>query len=251
MSHYQPALRLDSAVFARNDWSVTLDLELEPGEWLALIGPSGAGKSTLMDMVAGFLPLTSGSLSIAGEDVTGRGPSERPLSIVFQDNNLFPHLTVFKNVALGIAPNRRLTQEERTHIEEGLETVGLEGKGGRKPHELSGGERQRAALARAFLRRQPLLCLDEPFASLGPALRREMMTTLRQLRGQFTDTPLTILMVTHHPEDASSYADRVAFLDAGRIAHIGPVEAMLGSDAPEAVRRYLGSQDHSSRVDVT
>ncbi|MER0238933.1 ATP-binding cassette domain-containing protein [Fulvimarina sp. MAC8] len=251
MSDPQPALKLDRAVFARDDWSVTLDLALSPGEWLALVGPSGAGKSTLMDMVAGFLPLTSGGLSIAGDDVAGKGPSERPLSIVFQDNNLFPHLTVFQNIALGIAPNRRVTTEEREAIEEGLTAVGLAGKGGRKPHELSGGERQRAALARAFLRRQPLLLLDEPFASLGPALRRDMMKTLRQLRGEFTETPLTILMVTHHPEDARSYANRVAFLDAGHIAHVGPVESMLGDDAPEAVRRYLGSQEHSSRFDTT
>lgn len=250
MSHPRPALHLDKAVFSRNDWSVTLDLELHAGEWLALIGPSGAGKSTLMDMVAGFLPLDGGSLSIAGEDVTSLGPADRPLSIVFQDNNLFPHLTVFKNVALGIAPNRRLTAEERGRIEEGLAVVGLGGKGARKPHELSGGERQRAALARAFLRRQPLLLLDEPFASLGPALRREMMKTLTHLRGEFTETPLTILMVTHHPEDARSYADRVAFLDAGRIAHIGQVEAMLGPDAPDAVRRYLGSEDRSSRLET-
>ncbi|EAU41304.1 thiamine ABC transporter, ATP-binding protein, putative [Fulvimarina pelagi HTCC2506] len=250
MSDPRPALKLDQAVFARDDWSVTLDLELMPGEWLALIGPSGAGKSTLMDMVAGFLPLTSGSISIAEEDVSGKGPSERPLSIVFQDNNLFPHLTVFQNVALGIAPNRRVAPHERGRIENILDTVGLGGKGGRKPHELSGGERQRAALARAFLRRQPLLLLDEPFASLGPALRRDMMKTLRQLRSEFTETPLTILMVTHHPEDARSYADRVAFLDQGRIAHVGPVENMLGEAAPEDVRRYLGSQDHSRRLDA-
>ncbi|RFC63578.1 ATP-binding cassette domain-containing protein [Fulvimarina endophytica] len=241
MSDTPPALLLDGAGFARAGWSVSIDLSVAAGEWLALIGPSGAGKSTLLDMVAGFLPLDRGRILVSGEDVTRTLPAARPLSIVFQDNNLFPDLTAAQNVALGIAPNRRMTREERQAVTEGLEAVGLAGKGERRPHELSGGERQRVALARAFLRRRPLLCLDEPFASLGPALRLEMLETLDRLRRSFTQTPLTILMVTHHPEDARAFADRIAFLDEGRIGEIGPVERMLGADAPEEVARYLGA----------
>ena len=242
-----PALELIDATINRPAWTVSADLSVAPGEWLALIGPSGAGKSTLIDMVAGFLPLASGTLRIAGDDVTKAPPAERPLSIVFQDDNLFPHLSVFKNVALGLAPNRRVTRSEQEAIERGLAAVGLGGKADRLPSELSGGERQRAALARAFLRRRPLLLLDEPFASLGPALRREMLSVLSEVRRGFSDPPLTIVMVTHHPEDAAGHADRVAFIEAGRIAAVGPTSQMLGETAPEAVRRYLGLDDRQDR----
>ncbi|MDY8111020.1 ATP-binding cassette domain-containing protein [Fulvimarina sp. 2208YS6-2-32] len=247
MTRDHAALVLERAVFARATWSMTIDLTVRTGDWMALIGPSGAGKSTLMDMVAGFLPIESGSVRMAGRDVTNAAPWERPLSIMFQDNNLFPHLSVFQNVALGIAPNRSVRKDERALIEGGLEAVGLAAMGARKPHELSGGERQRAALARAFLRRKPLLLLDEPFASLGPALRREMLETLNALREKFIAVPLTILMVTHHPGDAADFAGAVAFLDEGLVAHVGTAREMLGPDAPARVRRYLGSAANAKR----
>ncbi|KQT47432.1 thiamine ABC transporter ATP-binding protein [Aureimonas sp. Leaf454] len=248
-----PALHLDAVTCRFGTETMRFDLSVAPGEWLAIIGPSGAGKSTLLDLVAGFLSPDEGRILIDGIDRTGDAPAQRPLSLVFQDNNLFPHLDVFRNVALGITARRRLSDGERARVEAALDAVGLPGFGHRRPGTLSGGERQRVALARAVLRERPLLLLDEPFAALGPALRADMLELLTRLKAarsggaphgddrsaKRSAPPMTIVLVTHNPEDARRHADRVAFLDAGRIAVTGPA-AML--DAPEdaALRSYLG-----------
>ncbi|MBO0904518.1 ATP-binding cassette domain-containing protein [Jiella sp. MQZ13P-4] len=216
------------------------DLAVEAGEWLALIGPSGAGKSTLLDLAAGFLRPTAGRIFMAGRDVTGLSPAERPLSMLFQENNLFPGLDVFRNVALGLSPRHRVSKADRKRVEAALAAVGLEGYGRRRPAEMSGGERQRVALARAFLRRRPLILLDEPFAALGPALRRDMLALLARLRREGGEPPATVVMVTHHPEDAARDADRVAYLEAGSVAAIGATGPMLSGQADARVARYLG-----------
>ena len=234
------ALVLDNVRFAHGGSEMRFDLAVEAGEWLAVIGPSGAGKSTLLDLVAGFAAPSAGTIAIDGRAMAGVAPAERPLSIVFQDNNLFPHLDVFRNVALGIAPDLRVAAADRRRVEAALHAVGLAGFGKRRPAEMSGGERQRVALARVFLRDRPLLLLDEPFAALGPALRREMLAILTELRAGRAEPP-AIVMVTHHPEDAVGHADRTAFLDAGEIAAIGPTRALLTGDGDPRVARYLGT----------
>ena len=248
------ALAFEAVRFAFEEHSMRFDLEVEPGEWLALIGPSGAGKSTLLDLAAGFIAPQSGVIRIAGRDMTGVAPAERPLSIVFQDNNLFPHLDVERNVALGIAPDLKISAIDRRRIAAALEAVGLAAFATRRPAEMSGGERQRVALARAFLRDKPLLLLDEPFAALGPALRRDMLAMLTQLRRQaIAETvedrndvmPMTIVMVTHHPEDAVGHADRVAFLEAGEIVAVGPTEAILSGKGDPRIGDYLGTVTRS------
>ncbi|MBO0664111.1 ATP-binding cassette domain-containing protein [Jiella sp. MQZ9-1] len=216
------------------------DLTVKAGEWLALIGPSGAGKSTLLDLAAGFLAPERGRILIAGIDVTALSPAERPLSMVFQDNNLFAHLDAFRNVALGITPRLRVSREQRRAVEAALAAVGLEGYAARLPRQMSGGERQRVALARAFLRERPLILLDEPFAALGPALRSDMLDLLAALRQRNGAQPATVVMVTHHPEDATANADRVAYLEAGSIAAIGPTTAMLSGAADPRISHYLG-----------
>ncbi len=234
------ALRLDDVRFAHGGTKFRFDLTVGSGEWLALIGPSGAGKSTLLDLAAGFLTPVSGRVMMAGADVTALAPAERPLSMLFQENNLFPQLTAFRNVALGIAPRLRVSKDEKRQIEAALSAVGLAGYGRRRPAEMSGGERQRVALARAFLRKRPLILLDEPFAALGPALRRDMLALLTELRKRDGAPPAAVVMVTHHPEDAAAHADRVAYLEAGEIAAIGPAATILSGATDERVARYLG-----------
>ena len=246
-----PALAFDDVRFAFEGHAMRFDLDVAPGEWLALIGPSGAGKSTLLDLAAGFIAPDAGRIMIGGHDITKLAPAERPLSVVFQENNLFPHLDVERNVALGIAPDLKIKPGDRQRIAAALEAVGLFGFAGRRPAQMSGGERQRVALARAFLRNQPLLLLDEPFAALGPALRGDMLAMLTQLRRLGTaqtaqadgrPTPMTIVMVTHHPEDAIGHADRVAFLDAGEIVAVGPTAEMLSGDSDPRIAAYLGTR---------
>ncbi|GGE21124.1 thiamine import ATP-binding protein ThiQ [Aureimonas endophytica] len=234
-----PALVLDGLAYRYEGQEMRFDLTVEAGEWLAVIGPSGAGKSTLLDLAAGFLRPQGGRVLIAGRDVTTLPPAERPLGFVFQENNLFAHLDTFRNVALGIAPDLRLDAAARARVEAALDAVGLAGFGTRRPGEMSGGERQRVALARAFLRERPLLLLDEPFAALGPALRREMLDLLERLRAARGRSSLAIVMVTHHPEDARGHAGRTAFVADGRIAALGDTADILAARS-EAVAAYLG-----------
>lgn len=216
------------------------DLQVEEGEWLAIVGPSGAGKSTLLDLFAGFLEPDGGMLSILGRSMAAQPPADRPVSCVFQDNNLFPHLSALDNVALGLSPTLRRDAKIKGQAEAALERVGLVGFAGRRPFEMSGGERQRVAIARALARNRPILLLDEAFAALGPALRRTMLELLTELRSAAAPKPPTVVMVTHQPEDARGFADRVAFLAKGRIRAVGTVSDVLDGPQDPQVRAYLG-----------
>ncbi|WP_187968559.1 thiamine ABC transporter ATP-binding protein [Aquibium microcysteis] len=213
------------------------DLSVAAGTILAVMGPSGSGKSTLLSLIAGFETPLSGRIRIGGADVTPIAPAARPVSMIFQENNLFPHLDAAANVGLGRSPSLRLTAGDRAQVEQALSRVGLAGKERRLPRELSGGERQRVALARALVRDRPVLLLDEAFGSLGPALREEMldlMVDLHESKG------MTIVMVTHDPGDARRIAETTAFLDDGRIAASGPTGDLLAGASSPALGRYLG-----------
>lgn len=214
------------------------DLEVIRGECLALIGPSGAGKTTLLNLIAGFEPPVSGKVLIDGRDVTRQPPAQRPLTLVFQEHNLFPHLDVLANVGLGIDPGLKLQASQRKRIQHALEQVGLAGLARRKPAELSGGQRQRVALARAVVRERPLLLLDEPFAALGPALRADMLTLVERLRHE---QGLTVVLVSHHPDDARRIAERSAFLHDGRILTVDRTAYLLDTPGLPELRAYLGT----------
>ncbi|THD85472.1 ATP-binding cassette domain-containing protein [Aliigemmobacter aestuarii] len=229
-------LTLDGLEITLGDWTLRADWSLPTGVRCALIGPSGAGKSTLMLAVAGFVEPTRGRVIWQGQDLAGLSPGDRPVSILFQDQNLFPHLTVAENLGLGIAPNRRPTRAEQDRIAEVLDRVGLAGMGARKPAQLSGGQAGRAALARALLRQRPLLLLDEPFAALGPALRAEMLDLVAEVADE---TGATVLMVTHDPADARRLCDLTVFVDEGRAGPPADTAALF-ADPPLAVRAYLG-----------
>ncbi|MGQ2908274.1 MAG: thiamine ABC transporter ATP-binding protein [Aliihoeflea sp.] len=231
-------LQLDKVRFAYpGGAAMRFDLDIAAGSVVALLGASGSGKSTLLHLVAGFEEPRDGRILIDGADVTGLDPAKRPVSMVFQENNLFHHLTVAQNVGLGRSPALKLSAHDRTDIGEALGDVGLGGKEERLPSELSGGERQRVAIARALVRRRPLLLLDEPFASLGPALRAEMVGLVRGLAAK---TGMTIVFVSHQPEDARALAGRIIFLADGAIAADGPAESFFGTGAPAVFRDYAG-----------
>lgn len=229
-------LRFDEVEIVQGDWTLRADWGLPATERCALIGPSGAGKSTLMLAVAGFITPARGRVLWKEQDLTPLAPGDRPVSLLFQDQNLFPHLTVAENLGLGIAPNRRLTAAERDRVETVLVRIGLSGMGGRKPGQLSGGQAARAALARALLRERPLLLLDEPFAALGPALRAEMLDLVAEVA---EETGATVMMVTHDPADARRLCDVTVFVDDG-LAHPPTPTAALFDDPPPALQAYLG-----------
>jgi thiamine transport system ATP-binding protein len=225
--------------FSRPEMEFAFDFAAAASDIVAVMGPSGSGKSTLLDLIAGFETPNGGTILIGDEDVTGLPPARRPVSMVFQENNLFGHLDVFSNVALGRSPSLSLDDEDRADVHEAIERVGLSGKDKRLPRALSGGERQRVALARVLVRDRPVLLLDEPFASLGPALRAEMLELVRDLHAE---RGMTILMATHHPGDAEKLAGHMLYVEAGRIAEKGPAAVFFGADGPDAFRRYIGSE---------
>jgi thiamine transport system ATP-binding protein len=229
-------LRIERVEIVQADWRLTADLAVEAGSATALIGPSGAGKSTILAAIAGFVTPTHGRILWAGRDITALPPADRPVTLLFQEHNLFAHLTAARNVGLGLRPDLRLDRAGWARVEAALAAVGLAGLGARRPAELSGGERQRVALARALLRARPLLLLDEPFAALGPALRAEMLELVARIRAEQN---ATLLMVTHQPEDARRIAGSTVLVDDGRAHPPVPTEALF-ADPPPALRAYLG-----------
>ena len=232
------ALELTSVAFHWPEMTMVFDLKVAEGDMVIVTGPSGSGKSTLLNLIAGFEPAESGTILLDGRDCTGLSPSRRPVSMLFQEHNLFGHLSVETNVGFGIGPRLSFNSTERTAIAKAIARVGLGGKEHRLPHELSGGERQRAAFARTLLQDRPILLLDEPFASLGPNLRTEMMTLLQELQAE---RARTILAVTHHPVEWSGIADGFVFVDNGQIAAQGRMDRLDDPDIPGAVRQYLGA----------
>lgn len=234
------SIRMDAVDFDFDDMAMHFDLSIEASTTATIIGPSGSGKSTLLNLIAGFETAKAGRILIDGVDVTTMPPALRPVSMVFQDNNLFAHLDVASNIGLGRSPNLKLTTADRTAIGEAIRKVGLAGKEKRKPDALSGGERQRVAIARALVRNRPVLLLDEAFASLGPALRHEMLDLVGDLQ---RDTSMTVVMVTHHPDDALRLPSLLFFLENGRITASGPAEELLSDSGPLLLRKYLGAKD--------
>ena len=228
-------LRLEDVSRTLGSFRLSLSLTLTPGARLAVLGPSGGGKTTLLSLIAGFLRPDSGRVLIDGADMTSRPVQDRPLSILFQEGNLFPHLSAFDNVALGLKPNLKLDELDRQAVTRALDQVGLTGMGARKPGDLSGGQRSRVALARMLLRRKPLALLDEPFAALDPGLRREMLALVDQLcRAE----GLTLVMVSHDLRDAEQLCTHLCLLETGSLVLNGSLPPLL-RDPPEALRPWL------------
>ena len=229
-------LVFERARIVQDDFSLEADFAVPEGARVAVIGPSGAGKSTLLAAVAGFIPLTGGRILWAGQDLASLAPGARPLSILFQDQNLFPHLTVLQNVGLGLRPDLRLDRDQQAQVAAALDRVGLAGLGTRRPAQLSGGQQGRVALARALLRARPLLLLDEPFAALGPALKAEMLDLVAEIAAE---TASTVLMVSHEPADARRFAPLSVLVAEGRAEPPLPTQGLLDTPPP-ALAAYLG-----------
>ena len=208
-------IRLDNVFLADDALPMTFDLQVAAGERIAIVGPSGAGKSTLLNLIAGFVLPTQGNIWLNGENHTRSAPYERPVSMLFQENNLFPHLTVQQNLALGLKTSLKLTALEQDQIERVADAVGLTSFLSRLPNSLSGGQKQRVSLARCLLRDKPILLLDEPFSALDPELRLEMLNLIDEL---CHSKNLTLLLITHQPSELTGKVNRMLRIENGRIS---------------------------------
>jgi thiamine transport system ATP-binding protein len=209
------AIKLDEVALRLGDKDFLFDGLIEGAKVNAVTGRSGSGKTTLLNLIAGFEKPDRGEILISGERMNGLHISDRPVTVVFQENNLFAHLDIFTNVGLGLDPALRLDEAGRKKVRDALKRVGLEGYDLRRPATLSGGERQRAAFARALVRDRPVLLLDEPFAALDPDMRGEMGRLLLELHRESGNT---VVIVSHEPDEVEAIADHRLVVVDGRLS---------------------------------
>jgi spermidine/putrescine transport system ATP-binding protein len=214
-----------------------VSLSVTAHDYVVLLGPSGSGKTTLLSVVGGFTIPTSGTVHIAGRDVTGLGPAARPTTTVFQDYALFPHMSVRQNIAFGLKLRRVPSRDRLQRVERALEMVGLGGLGSRGVHELSGGQRQRVALARALIVEPEILLLDEPLGALDLNLRRQMQDELLALQRR---TGRCFVHVTHDQEEAMALASIIVVMNHGRIEDAGPPQRIYAKPATRFTATFMG-----------
>jgi spermidine/putrescine transport system ATP-binding protein len=212
-------------------------LRIEHGEFFSLLGPSGCGKTTTLRMVAGFEHPTSGAIRLLGKDIQDQPPHRRNVNMVFQNYALFPHLSVFDNVAFGLEVKRAPRQEIGRRVLEALEMVRLPGLDQRKPTQLSGGQQQRVALARALVNRPAVLLLDEPLGALDQKLRKEMQLELKRLQ---REVGITFIYVTHDQEEALTMSDRIAIMYQGVVLQVDRPSVIYEKPATRFVADFIG-----------
>lgn len=185
--------------------TISTNISLEPDKIYAVVGPSGAGKSTFLNLISGFASISSGTIIWNGQEISNLPPAKRSVSILFQDNNLFPHLSVWRNLALAVTHWPKISKDNEEKLKAVMSEVGILGLENRKPSQLSGGQQSRVALARVLLQKNKILLLDEPFSALGPSLKDQMLELIKKIA---KNKKLLVLMVTHEPADAKKVASQ-------------------------------------------
>lgn len=217
-----------------------LDLNIRKGELLALLGPSGCGKTTTMRAIAGLMPVAGGRVDLDGVDITRVAANKRAVGLVFQSYALFPHLTVYENVAFGLKLKGSSGKALDDKVASGLKSVGLSNFASRKPAELSGGQQQRVALARSMVMEPKVLLLDEPLSNLDARLRLEMRTELQRVQ---KETGVTMIFVTHDQIEALALADRIVVMKGGKIEQIGTPEEIYNAPVSSFVADFVGFEN--------
>jgi spermidine/putrescine transport system ATP-binding protein len=242
-----PDVRLESVskVFKETVAVDDLTLRIADGEFFSLLGPSGCGKTTTLRMIGGFEEPSAGAIFLGERNVAGLPPYRRDVNTVFQSYALFPHLSVFENVAFGLRRKKVDRAEVDTRVKDSLALVDLPGYEERKPAQLSGGQQQRVALARALVNRPQVLLLDEPLGALDLKLRKQMQLELKRIQSEIG---ITFIYVTHDQEEAMTMSDRLAVMRSGRIEQVGAPEETYESPATEFVAGFLGA---SNLIDAT
>ena len=214
-----------------------VNLEVREGELVTLLGPSGCGKTTTLRMIAGFEIPTAGEIMIDGENIKSVPPNRRPTTMVFQNYALFPHMTVFENIAYGLKIHREPSKSMRRRTEDMMRLVGLEGLGDRPPAQLSGGQQQRVSLARSLIMEPKVLLLDEPLSNLDAKLRVATRLEIRKLQQRLG---ITSVYVTHDQEEAMTLSDRVVIMHEGRIQQVGPPPEIYARPVNRFVADFIG-----------
>lgn len=217
-----------------------LSLTVQAGEFFSLLGPSGCGKTTTLRMIGGFEDPTSGTIYLGGQEVSNRPPYKRDVNTVFQSYALFPHLSVYENVAYGLKRKKVTKDEIGSRVDDIIKLVDLEGLGDRRPNQLSGGQQQRVALARALVNRPQVLLLDEPLGALDLKLRKQMQIELKRIQ---SEVGITFIYVTHDQEEAMTMSDRLAVMNAGKMEQIGAPQEVYELPATEFVASFLGASN--------
>ncbi|WP_054418696.1 ABC transporter ATP-binding protein, partial [Achromobacter ruhlandii] len=215
-----------------------VNIHIEPGEFFALLGPSGSGKSTLLRLIAGFNRQDAGQLLVDGKDISAIPPWDRNIGMVFQNYALWPHMTVWDNVAFGLVERKLPREQIRAKVEAALELVGLSQYARRRPNQLSGGQQQRVALARTIVIEPQVLLLDEPLSNLDKKLRVQMRQDLLSLQRRLG---ITTIFVTHDQEEAMTTADRMAVLDHGVVQQIGAPSTLFDYPVNRFVANFVGT----------
>jgi putative spermidine/putrescine transport system ATP-binding protein len=214
-----------------------VSLEVGEGEFVTLLGPSGSGKTTTLMLIAGFEQPSEGEILVRGESVVTRPPEKRDIGMVFQSYALFPHMTVFENVAFPLKTRRVSSLDLAKRVDEALAAVRMSGLGARYPRQLSGGQQQRVALARALVYRPSLLLMDEPLGALDKKLREEMQSEIKSLQRELG---ITTIYVTHDQQEALALSDRIAILNGGDVIQVGSPLALYEQPATDFVAGFLG-----------
>ena len=240
MAEYIVELEKVNKFFGENHVINDLYLNIEQGEFLTLLGPSGCGKTTILRMIAGFEEASNGRIKVEGERVEDKEPFERNVNTVFQSYALFPHMTVFDNIAYGLTVAKVPKEEIKARVKEMLELVQLMGFEGRKPDMMSGGQKQRVAIARALVNRPKVLLLDEPLGALDLQLRKQMQIELKRLQQMLN---ITFVYVTHDQEEAMTMSDRVAVLQKGVIEQLDSPDEIYKHPASKFVANFIGESN--------
>ena len=214
-----------------------ISLEIEKGEFLTLLGPSGCGKTTTLRLIAGFEMPSSGRILLDEKDITNLPPNKRDMAMVFQSYALFPHMTVFNNIAYGLRIRKRSNTEIKQQVERTLDLMGLEGLGDRRPNELSGGQQQRVALARSLVMEPLVLLFDEPLSNLDAKLRVQMRAEIHGLQRRMN---ITSVYVTHDQTEAMALSDRIVVMNAGHVEQIGTPDEIYRRPVSRFVADFIG-----------
>ncbi|MDB1122281.1 thiamine ABC transporter ATP-binding protein [Vibrio algarum] len=229
-------LHIDNIRYRYHKEVFQFNVFIEAGSIVALMGPSGAGKSTLLALIAGFIHPESGNISVDEQSQLNKEPHLRPFAMLFQEHNLFSHLTVRENIGLGLHPGLKLSEQQKEQVFAAAKQVGIDAFLDRTPEKLSGGQRQRVALARCFVQPHRIWLLDEPFSALDPILRGEMLTLVKQLA---EERNITVVMVTHHISDAKAIATDFIFIDELQALIQAPVAKLNVQHENEKLRAFV------------